>query len=83
MAQNWLPRSPHLSVRLENEDLAIARVAVRVAQGGHNVPEEIIRRRFKQGEHSFEETYCRLVDSWELYDNSGEQPLLVAEGSQP
>ena len=70
-------------LRLENEELAIARVAVRVAQGGHNVPKEVIRRRFRQGVNSFEGTYSRLVDSWELYDNSGEQPLLIAEGSQP
>lgn len=70
-------------LRLENEELGIERVAVRVAQGGHDVPEEVIRRRFKQGARNFEGIYSGLVDSWQLYDNSGEQPLLINEGPEP
>jgi predicted ABC-type ATPase len=70
-------------LRLESEELAIARVAVRVKQGGHDVPEKVIRRRFEQGMRSFEYISSRLVDSWQLYDNSGEQPQLIREGSQP
>ena len=69
-------------LRLENEELAIERVAVRVAQGGHDVPEEVIRRRFKHGARNFETIYCGLVDSWQLYDNSGQDPLLVSEGTK-
>lgn len=69
-------------LRLENEELAIERVAVRVAQGGHDVPEGVIRRRFKQGARNFERIYCGLVDSWQLYDNSGEQPRLVDQGAK-
>ena len=69
-------------LRLENEELAIARVAVRVAQGGHDVPEAVIRRRFKQGMRGFDGIYSELVDSWQLYDNSGEQPLLISEGPE-
>ena len=67
-------------LRLENEELGLARVAVRVAQGGHDVPQEVIRRRFKQGARNFEGIYSRLVDSWQLYDNSAEHPRLVEEG---
>ncbi len=67
-------------LRLYNEELAIERVANRVAQGGHDVPREVIRRRFRQGARNFEEIYRALVDSWQLYDNSGSEPVLLAEG---
>ena len=56
------------------------RVAVRVAQGGHDVPAEVIRRRFKQGWRNFQNIYRELVDSWQLYDNSGERAELIEEG---
>jgi predicted ABC-type ATPase len=58
----------------------IERVVVRAAQGGHSVPEEVIRRRFKQGWRNFKNIYRELVDSWELYDNSGERAELIEEG---
>jgi hypothetical protein len=48
-----------------------ARVAARVAQGGHNVPKEVVRRRFCTGLRNFEEVYKDLVGAWNLYDNSG------------
>ena len=38
---------------LPNDDVAVARVALRVAQGGHNIPDEVIRRRFKAGLNNF------------------------------
>ena len=50
---------------------AMARVAARVAQGGHNVPEAVIRRRFGAGLINFDKIYKGLVDEWVLYDNSG------------
>jgi predicted ABC-type ATPase len=67
-------------LRLRNEALAVERVAARVSQGGHSVPEEVIRRRFKQGWRNFENIYRGLVDSWQLYDNSGERAQLIEEG---
>ena len=45
-------------------DLAIARVKARTAQGGHDVPESIIRRRFDAGLRNFQGLYRRLVSSW-------------------
>jgi predicted ABC-type ATPase len=70
----------HLTfLKLQSEDLAVKRVAMRVAQGGHDVPEHVIRRRFAQGWTNFQNIYCKLVDSWRLYDNSGEQPMLLEE----
>ena len=62
---------------LPTPELAIARVAARVAQGGHDVSETDIRRRFKAGLDNFRRTYQPLVDAWVLYDNSGAQPVLL------
>lgn len=69
-------------LNLPNVDLAIARVAARVAQGGHGVPDDIIRRRFVAGQRNFNRIYKSLVDYWVLYDNSGEAPELIEEGSK-
>lgn len=62
---------------LPSVEMAIERVAARVAQGGHHVPEEIVRRRFSAGLHNFHHTYKQLVDIWILYDNSRETPILI------
>ena len=59
--------------------MAIERVANRVRQGGHNVPEDVIRRRFKHGIENFGR-YKLLVDSWQLYDNSDIPAVLIEEG---
>ena len=60
--------------------LAIERVRVRVKQGGHDVPEDVIRRRYGAGWRNFQQLYKGLVDSWVVYDNSGEKPVLLYEG---
>jgi predicted ABC-type ATPase len=62
---------------LPNEDIAVSRVARRVLQGGHNIPETVIRRRFKAGLANFHELYSKVVDSWAFYDSSGIQPKLI------
>jgi predicted ABC-type ATPase len=49
---------------LSSEDVAISRVAERVVQGGHNIPEQVIRRRFKSGLKNFHERYSQAVGSW-------------------
>ena len=67
-------------LRLSRPEIAIARVKQRVAEGGHDVPESVIRRRFHAGLRNFEHVYKDLVDEWAVYDNSGDQPLLVEEG---
>jgi len=51
-----------------------------VAQGGHNVPEEVIHRRFDTGLLNFEHLYRGLADTWVLYDNSGSIPRLIVSG---
>ncbi|HLE63700.1 MAG TPA: hypothetical protein VI750_11190, partial [Pyrinomonadaceae bacterium] len=50
---------------LPTPDLAVARVAARVAQGGHYVPESVIRRRFDRSLRNFRELYSALVNKWE------------------
>jgi predicted ABC-type ATPase len=67
---------------LASPALAIARVAQRVAQGGHHVPEPIIRRRFQAGLDNFFGLYRPLADDWMLFDNSGESPRLLERGDK-
>ena len=66
---------------LPTPDVAIARVAMRVAQGGHNVASAVIRRRFDSGLRNFQDVYMNLVDTWEWYDNSGGVPRLLSQGN--
>ena len=67
-------------LRLSRPEIAIARVKQRVAEGGHDVPEPVIRRRFHAGHRNFEHIYKALVDKWATYDNSGDEPVLMEEG---
>ena len=62
---------------LPSDDIAASRVALRVLQGGHNIPEDVIRRRFKAGLENFYERYSKVVNSWALYDSSGLEPKLI------
>lgn len=64
---------------LPDVEMAIERVAMRVRQGGHNIPENVIRRRYAHGIANFER-YKMLVDSWQLYDNSSAPAVLIEEG---
>ncbi len=59
--------------------MALARVAARVAQGGHNVPETVVRRRFAAGIRNLDR-YKLLVNGWQMYDNSGAPPILLEQG---
>lgn len=65
---------------LASAEVAIARVAMRVRQGGHNIPEYVVTRRFESGMRNFQEIYRNNVDLWQWYDNSDELPVLVDEG---
>jgi predicted ABC-type ATPase len=62
---------------LRSPDLAVARVRTRVAQGGHDVPEPVVRRRFEAGRRNFNNRYKKLADSWVLYESGGERPVAV------
>ena len=65
---------------LRDPDEAIARVSLRVRQGGHDVPPDVIRRRFAAGLKSFMDVYRYEVDYWQLSDNSGSSPRLLSQG---
>ncbi|MFL6246229.1 MAG: zeta toxin family protein [Thermoanaerobaculia bacterium] len=66
---------------LATAEHAIARVALRVRQGGHGIPEEVIRRRFASGMRNFLQIYRRRVDYWQWIDNSGTVWKLIEEGT--
>jgi len=65
----WIPRV----------ELSLERVASRVRQGGHNVPEPVVRRRFNKGISNFFRHYRPLLDSWIIFDNSSETPRIIAQ----
>lgn len=65
---------------LKSPDMAVQRVKDRVAAGGHNIPEDVIRRRYAMGLNYFFETYVPLCDHWILADNSSSPFKVVAEG---
>lgn len=83
MIQEWRNLGYHVKLiflSLPNADMAVARVAARVAQGGHNVPEDVIRRRFSLGLKNLNGIFKNIVDAWVLYDNSGRVPKLLDWG---
>lgn len=78
--REWRALGYHVSLfflTLPSEDMAIARVAERVRQGGHSIAEAVIRRRFIAGRRNFEVYYRNAVDAWVCYDNAGDEPVLV------
>ncbi|MCC5841816.1 MAG: zeta toxin family protein [Opitutales bacterium] len=81
--REWRKQGYHVSLfflSLPDAETAIARVAERVRQGGHHIPESVIRRRFNAGLRNFEEAYKFAVDTWAKYDNVGESPILLEWG---
>jgi predicted ABC-type ATPase len=67
-------------LKLSSDRLALRRVAARVRQGGHNVPQADVVRRFLRGWENFQRIYRPLADSWAVYDNSGRAPRLLESG---
>ena len=63
---------------IPDADMAVARVADRVRRGGHHIPEDDIRRRHARGMRNFVEVYRPLFDSWILFENTGETPIIIA-----
>ena len=55
---------------LANAQLAIRRVKLRVALGGHDVPADVVRRRFGRSLNNFFSLYAPIADEWALFDNS-------------
>ena len=66
---------------LRTSNLAVKRVEIRVKEGGHNIPEETIRRRYENGLRNFFNIFKPIVDEWMFIDNSGEPYEILAEGN--
>lgn len=64
---------------LPSADFALARVADRVRRGGHDVPAETVRRRYRVGLKNLFKLYEPLASTWRVYDSSGHEPRLIAE----
>lgn len=76
----WRQQGYHVKLiflSLPSAEMAVARVSARVAQGGHSIPDAVVRRRFDTGLRNFHVLYKRLVDAWVLYDNSGPSRVLI------
>ncbi|MCR6639540.1 MAG: zeta toxin family protein [Sporocytophaga sp.] len=67
---------------LNTVDLAIERVGIRVKEGGHNIPEDIVRRRYKLGIRNLFERFIPIVNYWMVFDNSRDSSVLIAEGDK-
>ena len=65
--------------KLPSVEFAVERVKLRVAKGGHNVPEHDIKRRFERSWKNFIELYKPLADSWVVFDTSGDFPKIINE----
>ena len=83
MIPSWRTRGYRVRLyflRLPTPEMALARVRNRVAEGGHDVSEEVVRRRFEAGWRNFRNIYMDLVDEWALYDASGSVPVVIEGG---
>jgi len=64
---------------LNSPELAIRRVAERVKNGGHDIPVNVIRRRYKKGLENFFKLYIPIAEQWALFDNSNSFPGVIAQ----
>ena len=64
---------------LRNSDLAKERVKARVKEGGHNIPTDVIERRYVNGIKNLFDIYLEIVDQILIFDNSEGKPILIAE----
>ena len=79
-SQGYVVKLVFLQLRLVEQ--AIARVQLRVRQGGHSIPPEVIARRFKAGLSNLEGLYRPLVNEWQRIDKGGPAPRLLSEGGR-
>ena len=67
---------------LNSPDLAIERVRIRVKEGGHNIPNETIKRRYDLGISNMFNLYIPVSDYWMFIDNSSSPFEILAEGQK-
>lgn len=76
--RQWRSDGYHVTLlfrSLPSADEAVERVRLRVSQGGHDVPEDVVRRHFEVGLRNFRELYSEAVDAWVLYDGLQSTPV--------
>lgn len=67
---------------LNSPELAVKRVARRVSEGGHNIPQDVIYRRYEKGIKNLTKIFIPIVNSWIVIDNSIEPREVIAKGSK-
>ena len=67
---------------LKSPEQAMERVAERVSKGGHNIPQDIIVRRYYEGIDNLFKIYMPIVDTWVLVNNSETPRSIVATGGK-
>lgn len=70
-----------LFIWLDSPEMAIQRVADRVAEGGHNIPEDVIKRRYYRGIFNLITLYIPVCDNWMVVNNKNVVPELIAKGA--
>lgn len=66
---------------LPSAEDAVERVSLRASQGGHEVPDDVVRQRFEKGLRNFRELYREAVDEWMLFDGLHFSPVPIARGT--
>ena len=78
--QRSLPFVTLLFFSLSTPEQAQRRVAQRVSMGGHNIPSDVIVRRYEAGLQNLFQLYMPVCDYWTLYDNSNCPAIRIASG---
>ena len=62
---------------LPSPEMAVERVAKRVSEGGHNIPTDVVHRRYHKGLENLFDVFMPIVDAWMIFDNSAESALVA------
>lgn len=66
---------------VSSPEISLKRIAERVREGGHNIPETVVRRRYERSGRNFLTRYRGNCNSWLLFDNSAEDPAILAHNT--
>lgn len=77
-SEGWRVHLLYFAVK--SPSLALQRIARRVSEGGHDIPEADARRRFERSLANFTR-YAARCDLWRIFDNNAATPVAVAEGA--
>ena len=67
---------------VQSPEIAIKRVRDRVEHGGHNIPDDVLRRRYQYGLSYLFNTYMPISDRWVIADNTISPFVVIAEGGK-